>query len=121
MGVNLVPRLIIHHSEYPTSEKSLVLRLVISISDLREESGTETSYILMSDSEKGLVPHTYIPATHQFLAMMALCGLLEVVHKECVWDILPASKCSVNPEGASGPDLLWTREGGTAADAVCTL
>lgn len=75
----------------------------------------------MSDSEKSLVPDTHIPATHQLLAVMALCGLLEVVHKEGVWDILPASKCSVNPEGASGPGLLWTREGGTAADAVCTL
>ena len=52
---------------------------------------------------------------------MALCGLLEAVHKECVWDILPASKRSVNPEGASGPDLLWTREGGNTGDAIRTL
>ena len=45
-------------------------------------------------------------ATHQFLAVKALCGLLGCVYEERVGNILPALEGAVDPEGPSTPDVI---------------
>ncbi len=74
-----------------------------------------------SERERGGRSHA-VTQTYNFLAVVTLSYVLVVGDEECVWDLLAALECLVDPEGPAAPHLLVVgAEDGRVRDTISHL